>query len=212
MALGPRPSARVAATACRRAPGAALSLGGLGMAWMFAGQGRWTPRAWLGVARRWLQVAPLNWTVVAQPGAWRADRSVGLAGAVISSAITLPLARAADGVAARSGLAGLPGLTQLVPCVPGCAPAVPAWWRCWPVGDRVRHPGGGSAKRRAPRCPAVLVMGALLGNELLAGTPHGAPQGAGSDIALLGPARRQIVRSDHRPTALVGKAQQPHKR
>ena len=210
MALGPLLTALLArvVTGHRLPPRtwAAIVLGGLGMAWMFAGQAGAAdaPGAWLGslVALGVPAAAAVNWTVVQRSQAHGEPIDLVpsvLLGAVISSAITLPLAWPLTASPHDLGWLAFLGLTQLaIPCVLAvlCARVLPAaevallglleivfgillvWWIV------------GEAPRPEVLSGGALVMGALLGNELLGwyAARRAAGAGAGSDIAPLGPA------------------------
>jgi len=210
MALGPLLTALLARVVTgHRLPArtwVAIMLGGAGMAWMFAGQmGEATSSsAWMGslVALGVPAAAAVNWTVVQRSQAH--GESIDLVpavllGAVISSAVTLPLAwPLTAGGRDLAWLAAL-GLAQLaIPCVLAvlCARVLPAaevallglleivfgillvWWFAGEVPRPEVLSGG------------ALVMGALLGNELLGwrAARRAASQEAASDVAPLGPA------------------------
>lgn len=187
MALGPLLTALLARMVTgHRLPArtwGAIVVAGAGMAWMFAGQlgATTSPAAWLGslVALGVPMAAAANWTVVqhsqAQGEALDLVPAV-LLGALISSAVTLPLAWPFDATVRDLGWLGFLGLTQLA--IPGvlvvlCARVLPAAEvsllgllevvfgiaLVWLIAGEAPHPevlAGGS-----------LVIGALLGNELL---------------------------------------------
>ena len=104
---------------------AAIVVGGLGMGWMFAGQlgGAVSGREWLGsiVALGVPMAAAVNWTVAQRSQAQGEPIDLVpavLLGAVISSAVTLPLAWPFQASGPDLAWLALLGLTQLaIPCV-----------------------------------------------------------------------------------------------
>ncbi|MFT3776864.1 MAG: DMT family transporter [Ottowia sp.] len=165
---------------------AAIVAAGAGMAWMFAGQlngsgGTVGAREWLGslVALGVPLAAAVQWTVAQRSQAQGEPLDLVpavLVGALISSAVTLPLAWPFQAAGRDLAWLGFLGLAQLaIPCVLAmlCAQALPApevallallevvfgIALVWLIAGETPRPevlAGGS-----------LVIGALLGNELL---------------------------------------------
>ncbi|QTD47358.1 DMT family transporter [Ottowia testudinis] len=162
---------------------AAIVAGGIGMAWMFAGQlgGAVTGREWLGsiVALAVPVAAAVQWTVAQRSQAQGEPIDLVpavLLGGVISSAITLPLAWPFQASGGDLCWLGFLGLTQLaIPCVLAVLAA-----RVLPAAE-VSLLGlleivfgialvwliAGEAPQPEVLAGGTLVIGALLSNELL---------------------------------------------
>ena len=214
MALGPLLTALIARVVTgHRLPArtwAAIVVGGLGMAWMFVGQlglGAGDAKSatqWLGsiVALGVPMAAAVNWTVVQRSQAQGEPIDLVpavLLGALISSAVTLPLAWPFQATAGDLGWLAFLGFTQLaIPCVLAvlCARVLPA-----PevallglleviFGIALVWLIVGEAPRPEVLAGGTLVIGALLANELLGwrAVRRGPPAADESDVAPLGPA------------------------
>ena len=210
MALGPLLTALLARVVTgHRLPArtwAAIVVGGVGMAWMFAGQlgGQVTGREWLGsiVALGVPIAAAVNWTVVQRSQAQGEPVDLVpavLLGALISSAVTLPLAWPFQATGRDLGWLGFLGLTQLaIPCVLAvlCARVLPAAEVALlgllevVFGIALVWLIVGESPRPEVLAGGTLVIGALLANELLGWrAARQAPRAeAESEVAPLGPA------------------------
>ena len=210
MALGPLLTALLARVVTgHRLPArtwVAIVAAGAGMAWMFAGQlgGAASGREWLGslIALGVPMAAAVNWTVVQRSQAQGEPIDLVpavLLGALISSAVTLPLAWPFQATAGDLGWLAFLGFTQLaIPCVLAvlCARVLPA-----PevallglleviFGIALVWLIVGEAPRPEVLAGGTLVIGALLANELLGwrAVRRGPPAADESDVAPLGPA------------------------
>ena len=182
----------------------AIVVGGLGMAWMFAGQmgGAATAREWLGslVALCVPLAAAVHWTVAQRSQAQGESLDLVpavLLGAVMSCAVTLPLAWPFQATGRDLGWLAFLGLTQLaIPCVLAvlCARVLPAAevsllglleivfgiLLVWLIA--------GEAPRAEVLVGGTLVIGALLANEWLGWRAARRGDGADSGMAPRGPA------------------------
>ena len=210
MALGPLLTALIARVVTgHKLPArtwAAIVVGGIGMGWMFAGQlgGQVTAREWLGsiVALGVPIAAAINWTAVQRSQAQGEPIDLVpavLLGALISSAVTLPLAWPFQATAGDLGWLAFLGFTQLaIPCVLAvlCARVLPAAEVALlglleiVFGIALVWLIVGEAPRPEVLAGGTLVIGALLANELLGwrAVRRGPPAADESDVAPLGPA------------------------
>lgn len=184
----------------------AIAVAGLGMAWMFGGQagGASSQREWLGslVALGVPVAAAIQWTIAQRSQSQGEPLDLVpsvLLGALISSALTLPLAWPFQATARDLGWLGFLGLTQLaIPCVLAVLAA-----RVLPAaeasllglleivfGIALVWLLAGEAPQREVLQGGTLVIGALLANEWLGwrtARRAGAPP-SDSGAAPLGPA------------------------
>lgn len=210
MALGPLLTALIARLVTgHRLPArtwAAIVVGGIGMGWMFVGQlgGQVTAREWLGsiVALGVPLAAAVNWTVVQRSQAQGEPIDLVpavLLGALMSSAVTLPLAWPFQATARDLGWLAFLGLVQLaIPCVLAvlCARVLPAAEVALlglleiVFGIALVWLIVGESPRPEVLAGGTLVIGALLVNELLAWrAARRVPSAAAdSEVAPLGPA------------------------
>ena len=210
MALGPLLTALLARVVTgHRLPArtwVAIVAAGAGMAWMFAGQlvGAASGREWLGslIALGVPMAAAVNWTVVQRSQAQGEPIDLVpavLLGALISSAVTLPLAWPFQATAGDLGWLAFLGFTQLaIPCVLAvlCARVLPAAEVALlglleiVFGIALVWLIVGEAPRPEVLAGGTLVIGALLANELLGwrAVRRGPPAADESDVAPLGPA------------------------
>jgi drug/metabolite transporter (DMT)-like permease len=161
----------------------AIVIAGVGMTWMFAAQlgGDVTPQEWLGslVALGVPIAAAVNWTVAQRSQAQGEPLDLVpavLLGAVLSCLVTLPLAWPFRASGADLGWLAFLGLAQLaIPCVLAvlCARALPAaevsLLALLEVVFGIALVWGivGEAPRPEVLSGGLLVIGALVGNELL---------------------------------------------
>lgn len=210
MALGPLLTALLARVVTgHRLPArtwVAIVAAGAGMAWMFAGQlgGAASGREWLGslIALGVPMAAAVNWTVVQRSQAQGEPIDLVpavLLGALICSAVTLPLAWPFQATAGDLGWLAFLGFTQLaIPCVLAvlCARVLPAAEVALlglleiVFGIALVWLIVGEAPRPEVLAGGTLVIGALLANELLGwrAVRRGPPAADESDVAPLGPA------------------------
>ncbi len=184
----------------------AIVVGGAGMAWMFAGQvtGQVTGREWLGsvIALGVPVAAAVQWTLAQRSQAQGEPIDLVpavLLGALISCAVTLPVAWPLQATTRDLGWLAFLGLTQLaMPCVLAVLAA-----RVLPAAEvsllsLLEVVFGialvwlivGESPRPEVWAGGTLVIGALLANEWLGwrAARHGSPQAMSTDAAPLGPA------------------------
>lgn len=181
MALGPLLTALVARIFIGyRIPGrtwAAIVVAGLGIAWMYGAQVSGGQLAGTLVALCVPLAAAINWTVTQRSHAKGHDVDLVpsvLVGAVISSAVTLPLALPFQATGSDIGLLALLGLVQLaIPCALSVvcarvlkAPEISLLALLEIVfGILLAWVGAGEAPGQAVLTGGALVIGALLVNE-----------------------------------------------
>lgn len=184
----------------------AIVVGGAGMAWMFAGQvaGQVTGREWLGslIALGVPVAAAVQWTLAQRSQAQGEPIDLVpavLLGALISCAVTLPMAWPLQATARDLGWLAFLGLTQLaMPCVLAVLAA-----RVLPAAEvsllsLLEVVFGialvwlivGESPRPEVWAGGTLVIGALLANEWLGwrAARRWPPQAVPTDAAPLGPA------------------------
>ena len=208
LALGPLLTALLARVVTgHRLPGrtwAAIAVAGVGMAWMFGGQMGGAAGGWLGsvVALGVPMAAAINWSVTQRSQAHGEPIDLVpavLLGAVISSAVTLPLAWPFAATARDLGWLGFLGLTQLaIPCVLAvlCARVLAAAEVSLLAllevvfGIALAWALAGETPQREVLAGGSLVIGALVVNEWLGwrAAQRAASRPADSDAAPLCPA------------------------
>ena len=181
---------------------AAIAVAGLGIGWMYGSQMAGLPLLGTLVALCVPVAAAVNWTVVQRSQAQGEPIDLVpavLLGALISSAVTLPLAWPFQATAGDLGWLAFLGFTQLaIPCVLAvlCARVLPAAEVALlglleiVFGIALVWLIVGEAPRPEVLAGGTLVIGALLANELLGwrAVRRGPPAADEIDVAPLGPA------------------------